>query len=42
MNEEYDDKQYLHYTTPVWAHLLAFGVVVCIAILICQIFHSLA
>jgi hypothetical protein len=40
--DEYDDKQHLHYTTPVWVHLLAFGVVVGIAVLICELCQSLA
>ncbi|MBA8900253.1 hypothetical protein [Phyllobacterium sp. P30BS-XVII] len=41
MHEEYEDKQYFHYTTPVWVHLLAFGVVVGIAVLICEVCHSI-
>jgi hypothetical protein len=40
MYEDEEDENYLHYTTPMWCHLLAFGFVVSIAVLICRLFAT--
>ncbi len=34
---EDEDNEIMHYTTPMWCHLLVFGFVVSIAVLICQV-----
>ncbi len=37
MYEDEDEETYMHYTTPMWCHLLIFGSAVSIAVLICQL-----
>lgn len=40
MYEDEEDEVYTHYTTPMWCHLLIFGLAVSIAVLICRVCGS--
>ncbi len=37
MHEDEEEDTVMHYTTPMWCHLLIFGFAVSIAVGICQI-----